>query len=437
MRRLLVSLALLFIVAIDSQAIATTVMVYYQPTPFPSKRTNGTNLYSANRHVLMGWLPSNFYGMTFQKDDKLQIGGWGDIYRAYMLFDLEGLPSSVTQARLQLFAYPRGDNSTLTNFNMSLPTAKWWYAKDKNGNVGTDQDANYSWDTSLTWSTQPGRTPITGWNVASLPTNHFWVFDITSMYSNWRSNPSSNMGVVLDPWYNNNNFDLWYSTRYSNDGYRPLLQLTFNQDPNMPNFKLPLPGGVRWLLTNEIGGYESKGGSDSIDQFHQGQSYFSLDINSSGIKDDGTIYPSSNIPVLAAAAGNVVQINRDPNSSGGTGCYVTIDHGSGYYTRYLHFDTAPARANGTLLNNGDHVNQGDQVGLMGNSGISFGKHVHINFWYGGFLNGYSTIPQLQNITMEGFLLKSYQTETPMDANGQITSSEWIRRYHSTNYPTGL
>jgi murein DD-endopeptidase MepM/ murein hydrolase activator NlpD len=70
-------------------------------------------------------------------------------------------------------------------------------------------------------------------------------------------------------------------------------------------------------------------------------------------------------PLHAAAAG-VVQVANRPS---GYGLYVIVVHGGGVSTLYGHMEA-------TALHTGDRVAAGDQVGLMGSSGLSTGPHVH-------------------------------------------------------------
>ena len=77
--------------------------------------------------------------------------------------------------------------------------------------------------------------------------------------------------------------------------------------------------------------------------------------------------------VRAAAAGQVVSIRR----IGGTGLEVTLRHtneanGGGYLTRYAHMgQVAPALANGKRA-----VMQGEALGRIGRTGVSYGPHLH-------------------------------------------------------------
>lgn len=74
----------------------------------------------------------------------------------------------------------------------------------------------------------------------------------------------------------------------------------------------------------------------------------------------------SGAPVVAAAAGTVTAVGW----SGGGGNTVTIDHGGGISTRYLHL-AAPSP-----LTVGQSVHIGQRVGIEGSTGYSTGSHLH-------------------------------------------------------------
>ncbi len=92
------------------------------------------------------------------------------------------------------------------------------------------------------------------------------------------------------------------------------------------------------------------GGSTS--SFHRG-----TDLNGGGC--DG--------PIWAAQTGTVTRADFD---SAGNGT-IAIDHGGGVATRYLHM-----YASGILVDVGDRVTGGQQIGHIGNSGQSEGCHLH-------------------------------------------------------------
>ena len=90
--------------------VANATVVNYQPTPYPKYKFNGSAMPQNIElvHLWDGWINDHFYGLTMQKDGQIQFGGWGDIYRTYMRFDVAGLPSNPTSAALQIVAFPGG-----------------------------------------------------------------------------------------------------------------------------------------------------------------------------------------------------------------------------------------------------------------------------------------------------------------------------------------
>ncbi|MFT3884074.1 MAG: M23 family metallopeptidase [Flavobacteriales bacterium] len=56
-------------------------------------------------------------------------------------------------------------------------------------------------------------------------------------------------------------------------------------------------------------------------------------------------------------------------STNGYGIHVIVDHGFGYQTLYGHLSALKVRA-------GQHVKRGDVIGLVGNTGLSSGPHLH-------------------------------------------------------------
>ncbi len=83
---------------------------------------------------------------------------------------------------------------------------------------------------------------------------------------------------------------------------------------------------------------------------------------------------SENSPIFAIADGTVVQAGW---GSGGQGNYVVIAHAGGYYSTYMHMYN-----NSIIVSAGQTVVAGQQIGGMGNTGWSFGTHLHLEFTYG-------------------------------------------------------
>ncbi len=72
--------------------------------------------------------------------------------------------------------------------------------------------------------------------------------------------------------------------------------------------------------------------------------------------------------VVAGAAGTVTEAGW---STGGYGNYVIIDHGNGVETLYAHM-----LDNSLMVHAGDVVQKGQTIGRVGNTGYSFGAHLH-------------------------------------------------------------
>lgn len=85
-------------------------------------------------------------------------------------------------------------------------------------------------------------------------------------------------------------------------------------------------------------------------------------------------------PILAASSGTVTYAGY----YGNLGYWTTIDHGNGVVTGYAH-----QRQGGILVSIGQTVEVGQQIGWTGNTGLSYGCHLHFVV----YLNGVRTDPQ--------------------------------------------
>ena len=79
--------------------------------------------------------------------------------------------------------------------------------------------------------------------------------------------------------------------------------------------------------------------------------------------------------IVAAFAGKVVKV-RNQGRRRGYGRYVILDHGNGLTTLYAHLER-------WKVNVGDELQAGDVIGIGGNSGRSFGAHLHFEMRYNG------------------------------------------------------
>ncbi|MDA0256671.1 MAG: M23 family metallopeptidase [Chloroflexi bacterium] len=82
------------------------------------------------------------------------------------------------------------------------------------------------------------------------------------------------------------------------------------------------------------------------------------------------------VPVAASQAGQVFFAGGEPCCS--YGIYVDIVHGGGYETRYAHLSQL-------YVTLGEWVEQGQIIGISGNSGRSTGPHLHFEIYRNGFL----------------------------------------------------
>lgn len=87
-------------------------------------------------------------------------------------------------------------------------------------------------------------------------------------------------------------------------------------------------------------------------------------------------------PIRAARAGTVITVvsGCHPTNSwtcgGGFGNYVVIAHGDGFATVYAHLSSV-------AVGSGQQVSAGQTIGAVGNSGRSFGPHLHFELYDGG------------------------------------------------------
>ena len=78
--------------------------------------------------------------------------------------------------------------------------------------------------------------------------------------------------------------------------------------------------------------------------------------------------------ICAKEKGKVVAVRKNCTgfeAGGSYGNYVKIDHGSGIETLYAHL-----AYNSVCVNVGDTVDEGQVIGYMGNTGTSYGGHLH-------------------------------------------------------------
>ncbi|MFA5127539.1 MAG: M23 family metallopeptidase [Patescibacteria group bacterium] len=146
---------------------------------------------------------------------------------------------------------------------------------------------------------------------------------------------------------------------------------------------MPSGGGIE--VTTAVNGSDT----------HDGNDYYSLDFNDRFEGDK----------VLSAAAGVVELVVNSGCSQWGVTCKVQIRHYNGYITRYLHF------ANESIVvNTGDHVVQGQVLGVIGTTGDSSGTHLHFELKHknsDGSYSGAQTDPALSGVNLDGILMTDF------------------------------
>jgi murein DD-endopeptidase MepM/ murein hydrolase activator NlpD len=119
-------------------------------------------------------------------------------------------------------------------------------------------------------------------------------------------------------------------------------------------FRLPIPAGVPWAVTQGPNGGFS----------HYSRTRYAYDLA-----------PIGDACVVAMRAGTVIARDLGLGNTLNQrifGNSITIDHGDGYFSHYAHLRTGTF-----VVKTGQRVEQGQALALAGNSGYSFGTHLHV------------------------------------------------------------
>ena len=153
-----------------------------------------------------------------------------------------------------------------------------------------------------------------------------------------------------------------------------------SQEEEFANVQIVGEKDINLDFSSFIATYQTRGEfSGSLGDLaeHEGLDLFNID------KD------LSDIPIQTIAEGVVVYARTGCPSStqfsdntilrecgAGWGNHLVIDHGNNIYSRYGHM-----RFGGVYKSVGDKVNKDEIIGLMGNSGRSEGRHLHLEIGY--------------------------------------------------------
>lgn len=289
------------------------------------------------------------------------------------------LPQTATSASMYMYAASRGDSSMPVSMYVYLLTSAW-----------DEQTQNYY-------------DPLYGYyaGTVSAPTPESWYgLNITGIYNGWKNGTYVNEGFAFLATGNNNQFNLFRSSDYSDANLRPKLVVTYDG----ANFRFPLNGETPYTATiSAVMDHSVSTGFNCSDDVvtaytgEKGEAQYGKSVdsvlingncpndplygfkNSTGIDfsingqyssyDNGSPnnlflfydghtgydYPAINgTTVYAAAAGSAV-----PYSDG-----VKITHPSGYDTYYLHLSSIS-------IGGGMSVLKGAPIGEVGSGHLHF------------------------------------------------------------------
>lgn len=351
---------------------------------------------------------SNVYTPSFQDNDYVRVGGWGDTYAGMIRFNVSTFPTTIYGASLWYYVTSNGGSSTTVPMTM--------YA------LSTPFGSNQYWLNGLyVYSASVKSIPQ--------PQNGNWmVIDITDYYRNWKSGAWQNQGIILLPTATNNRFNLLSSANFSTPSNRkPFLLVSYTDAPAVqaPFLSFPLtcttplvngscpvpyssgaytPGKINSVVDHNMDTvYSHKDGkilSFTGEVFVATSVYPAGGITACYPKQSNAVWSatlqslykgtgqsgggstdcrvnkalnyeahpgydyvaSSGTVVRSAAAGKVVSFNSDRCIPKGITCAgwgaVAIDHGNGYVTQYLHMDRIDVAV-------GQTVTEGMQLGISG------------------------------------------------------------------------
>ncbi len=154
------------------------------------------------------------------------------------------------------------------------------------------------------------------------------------------------------------------TTVKKNSSYSFKSRLTYTNgdpltvEPDGYNYSLPFEHGSKLKLDQGFGGKFS----------HQDENFYALDFS----MDVGT-------PIYAAREGVVIEVKEDSNRGGPSkafakyGNFISIYHKDGTFASYVHL-----KKNGSDVEVGDVVKEGELIGYSGNTGLTTGPHLHFS-----------------------------------------------------------
>ena len=158
------------------------------------------------------------------------------------------------------------------------------------------------------------------------------------------------------------------------DAFKKTINDIVSNFPTTPSLQLPYPTGQTWVVTSEYNADAHLNYSSSTEQ-----DFYGLDFALPGCQ-------SWDKPALAVAAGTVISTDNHKDY----GKTVLIDHGNGFVSRYAHL-------NSFSISKGTSVQQGQEIGRVGNSGNVSGsacpEHPGVNLHFSMYFNDKAYKPE--------------------------------------------
>ena len=157
-----------------------------------------------------------------------------------------------------------------------------------------------------------------------------------------------------------------------------------------------------------------RSGYAEITQGYKGSSHSGIDIVKKGYMLD---YITAHSDGVVTRVISNVNLNT-PKDSSNPGNMVVIDHGNGYTTRYLHLQYGSVKVKPK-----DKVTKGQILGYMGNTGYSFGGHLHFDVLKNNVK--IDPTPYLNTEFPQNKVTHNYKVGDAVTINGVYTSSSSI------------
>lgn len=120
-------------------------------------------------------------------------------------------------------------------------------------------------------------------------------------------------------------------------------------------------GGITWLIPCNYTRFSSPFGYRVHPVYGDWRFHYGVDLSA-----------PSGTPIVATRSGTVTTATY----SSSAGYYVTLDHGDGFSSKYLHMTHY-------IVGVGDTVTAGQVIGYVGSTGTSTGPHLHFSILYNG------------------------------------------------------